>query len=373
MNRFKSLDIFRGFTVAAMILVNNPGNYHHVYTQLEHSSWHGCTFTDLIFPFFLFAVGNSMAFSLKKIDETPSPVFLKKVTKRFLLLFLIGFILNIFPFVEWNSQHQLEWLPVEKHRYFGVLQRIALCYFCSALLIYYLRDKGAVMVSILLLLLYWLFCYIGNPNDPYSLEGWFGTSLDIKFFGASHLYHGEGTAFDPEDLWSAPAAISQTIFGYITGKYIIQKLAGKKELIYLLVWGVALIVAGYLWSFVFPINKKIWTSSYCIFTTGIALSFLTLLIYLIEFLKIKGPLYSLFDDFGKNTLFIYCLSGIIPTICNFILIPDTRQNLWDFTYQAAFGNWTNQALGSALFALLFVFLNWLIAFLLRKNNIYVKI
>ncbi|MGE8379777.1 MAG: acyltransferase family protein [Sphingobacterium sp.] len=373
MNRFKSLDIFRGFTVAAMILVNNPGNYHHVYQQLEHSAWHGCTFTDLIFPFFLFAVGNSMAFSLKKMEEIPSAVFLKKISKRFLLLFLIGFLLNIFPFVEWNSQHQLAWLPMEKYRYFGVLQRIALCYFCSALLIYYLKDKGVVIASIFLLLFYWLICYIANPNDPYSLEGWFGTALDVKLFGASHLYHGEGKAFDPEDIWSAPAAISQTVFGYITGKYIIQRLAGKKELIRLFAWGLALIVAGYLWSFAFPINKKIWTSSYCLFTTGIALAFLSLLIYLIEFLKIKGPLYSVFDDFGKNTLFIYCLSGIVPSLCALILIPNTKQNLWDFSYQAIFGNWTNQALGSVLFALFFVFLNWLVALFLRKKNIYIKI
>ncbi|MDR2272295.1 MAG: heparan-alpha-glucosaminide N-acetyltransferase domain-containing protein [Sphingobacterium sp.] len=373
MNRFKSLDVFRGFTVAAMILVNNPGNYQHVYPQLEHSAWHGCTFTDLIFPFFLFAVGNAMAFSLKKMNELPTQVFLKKIGKRFLLLFLIGFLLNIFPFVEWNSQHQLEWLPFEKYRYFGVLQRIALCYFCSAMFIYYLKDKGALIAAISLLFIYWLICYIANPIDSYSLDGWFGTSLDINFFGASHLYHGEGKAFDPEDLWSAAPAISQTIFGYIAGKYIIQKLTGKRELIRLFVCGLIFILIGYIWSFAFPINKKIWTSSYCLFTTGIALSFLSLLIYLIEFLKIKGPLYTVFDDFGKNTLFIYCLSGIIPTVSTFILISNTKHNLWDFSYQVLFGNWTNQAAGSAIFALFFVFLNWLVAWFLRRKNCYIKI
>jgi len=373
MTRFKSLDIFRGFTLAAMILVNNPGNYHQVFPQLEHSIWHGCTFTDLIFPFFLFAVGNSMAFSLKNIDQLAPGLYWNKIVKRTVILFLLGIFLNIFPFVAWNSLHQLEWIPFAKYRYFGVLQRIAICYFSAAIILYYFRDKGAVVISILLLLAYWLFCYYSNPSDPYSLDGWFGTALDIRIFGASHLYHGEGTAFDPEDLWSVFPAISQTIFGCITGKYIIQKLKGKRELIYLFILGLFLILIGYLWSFAFPINKKIWTSSYCVFTTGIAVSFLGILIYLIEFQHIKGILYTIFDDFGKNTLFIYCLSGLIPTVCSFILIGDTQQNLWSFSYHALFGNWQFQSLASALFALLFVTLNWLIAYYLRKKNIYIKI
>ncbi|WP_312329635.1 DUF5009 domain-containing protein [Sphingobacterium sp.] len=373
MTRFKSLDIFRGFTLAAMILVNNPGNYHHVFPQLEHSIWHGCTFTDLIFPFFLFAVGNSMAFSLKNSDQLAPGLYWNKIVKRTIILFLLGLFLNVFPFVEWNSLHQLEWIPFAKYRYFGVLQRIAICYFSCAMLVYYFKDKGAIIIGTAFLLFYWLICYYSNPSDPYSLDGWFGTALDVRIFGASHLYHGEGTAFDPEDIWSVLPAISQTIFGYITGKYIIQKLTGKRELMNLFIVGLSFILIGYLWSFVFPINKKIWTSSYAVFSTGIALSFLGILIYLIEFQNIKGIIYTVLDDFGKNTLFIYCLSGLIPTICNFILIGDTHQNLWNLSYHFLFDSWQNQRLSSALFALLFVALNWLIAYYLRKKNIYIKI
>ncbi|MDQ1150678.1 putative acyltransferase [Sphingobacterium zeae] len=373
MTRFKSLDIFRGFTLAAMILVNNPGNYHHVFPQLEHSIWHGCTFTDLIFPFFLFAVGNSMAFSLKNSDQLAPGLYWNKIVKRTIILFLLGLFLNVFPFVEWNSLHQLEWIPFAKYRYFGVLQRIAICYFSCAMLVYYFKDKGALIVSAVFLLCYWLICYYSNPSDPYSLDGWFGTKLDISMFGASHLYHGEGTAFDPEDIWSVFPAISQTLFGYIAGKYIIQKLRGKRELNVLLLVGLSFIFAGYIWSFFFPLNKKIWTSSYCLFTTGIALSFLCILIYLIEFQKVNRLFYIIFDDFGKNTLLIYCISGLIPTICSFILIGVSQQNLWDFSYNILFGSWQNQQLSSALFALLFVALNWLIAYYLRKKKIYIKI
>jgi len=241
------------------------------------------------------------------------------------------------------------------------------------MILYYFRAKGAAVISILLLPVYWLICYYGNPADAYSLDGWFGTALDIRIFGASHLYHGEGTAFDPEDIWSVFPAISQTIFGYITGKYIIQKLTGKRELMNLFVVGLVFILVGYLWSFAFPINKKIWTSSYCVFTTGIAISFLGILIYLIEFQNIRGIFYTVFDDFGRNTLFIYCLSGLIPTICSFILIGDKHQNLWNFSYHFLFDGWQNQQLSSALFALLFVALNWLIAYYLRKKKIYIKI
>lgn len=373
MKRFKSLDIFRGLTLAAMIIVNNPGNYHQVYAQLEHSPWNGCTLTDLIFPFFLFAVGNSMAFSMKNINEISAIAFCKKVGKRFFLLFMLGFLLNIFPFVEWSNQHELVWISIEKYRYFGVLQRIALCYFCSSLLIYFLSEKGAIITAAFLLLLYWILCYVTHPTDPYSLQGWYGIAIDRRLFGSSHLYHGEGIAFDPESIWSSFVPVSQTIFGYAAGKYIMNKLRGKEELLRLLGIGVVCIVIGYAWSLLFPFNKKIWTSSYGLFSTGIALSVLSLLIYLIEFQKITSYWYSLLDDLGKNTLFIYCISRIVPELCALVRIPTTKQNLWDYSYQLLFGSWANQKFASLLFAIIFLLLHCSLAALLRRKKIYIKI
>lgn len=373
MKRFKSLDIFRGWTLAAMIIVNNPGNYHHVYTQLEHSAWNGCTLTDLIFPFFLFAVGNSMAFSMKNTDEISATSFCIKVGKRFFLLFMLGFLLNIFPFVTWSNQHELVWLSIEKYRYFGVLQRIAICYLCSSLCIYFLGEKGAIMTAACLLLFYWMLCYVTYPADPYSLQGWFGTAIDRRIFGSSHLYQGEGLAFDPESLWSSLVPISQTIFGYATGKYIMNNLRHKKELLRLLGIGIVLMVIGYFWSMLFPFNKKIWTSSYGLFSTGVALSFLSLLIYLIEFQKIKSYWYTLLDDLGKNTLFIYCISRIVPELCALVYVPNTKQNLWDYTYQLLFSSWSNQKLGSLLFAVIFLLFHAYLALLLRRKRIYIKI
>ena len=209
-----------------MILVNNPGTWSHIYDPLEHAPWHGLTPTDLVFPFFLFAVGNAMAFVMPKLEVAGELVFWKKILKRTLIIFLIGLFLNWWPFVRWQegSLAFVHWVnpakPDNGVRILGVLQRIALCYFFASLLIYYLKPLKAFYAGMLILLLYWMFCYIGNPNDPYSLTGWFGTEIDKKILHVPHMYKGEGVAFDPEGLMSTLPAIVQVIFGFLVGDYI---------------------------------------------------------------------------------------------------------------------------------------------------------
>jgi len=177
--RFYSLDVFRGATVALMILVNNPGSWAHIYTPLEHAPWHGCTPTDLVFPFFLFAVGNAMAFVMPKLEAAGTNAFLKKTLKRTILIFLIGLMLNWMPFIKW-SNNELVGKPFETLRLLGVLQRIALCYCFASFIIYFFKTKGAFVTSVIILLCYWLLCLLlGNPaniitqpatNNPFTIS-----------------------------------------------------------------------------------------------------------------------------------------------------------------------------------------------------------
>ena len=193
--RFYSLDVFRGATVALMILVNNPGSWGHLYPPLDHASWHGCTPTDLVFPFFLFAVGNAMAFVMPKVEAAGEGAFWKKIIKRTLIIFGIGLFLNWFPFIKYNDAGNLIGKPFENLRIFGVLQRIALSYFFASVIIHFFKVRGAFVVSAFILLFYWFLCVAANPSDPFSINGWFGTNIDKALIGESHMYHGEGHCF----------------------------------------------------------------------------------------------------------------------------------------------------------------------------------
>src|SRR6478672_11095843 len=284
--RYYALDVFRGATVALMILVNNPGSWSHIYDPLEHAAWHGCTPTDLVFPFFLFAVGNAMAFVMPKLQAGGDAMFWKKVLTRTALIFLIGIFLNWFPFVRYAEDGLIarKWEIV---RIMGVLQRLALCYFFASVAVYYLKLRGAFVLSLFLLLAYWFICLVTNPTDPFSLHGWFGTAIDKAILGEKHMYQGEGIYFDPEGLMSLFAAIVQVILGYMVGNYIVQKGKTHEMLNGVFVAGCIFIFLGFLWDISFPINKKIWTSSYTVYTTGLAMLVIGILIYLLEFKNAK--------------------------------------------------------------------------------------
>ena len=219
-----------------MILVNNPGSWSHIYSPLEHAPWHGLTPTDLVFPFFLFAVGNAMAFVMPRFEAAGDGFFWRKVLKRTLLIFAIGLFLNWNPFVRWQGDELVAktWTWVNDKgevvgiRILGVLQRIALSYLFASIIVYYAKVRGAFVIGGILLLVYWGLCVLGNPADPYSLGGWFGTDIDKAVLGEAHMYHGERLAglpiaFDPEGLIHTLPSIVQVIFGYLVGDYIIKK------------------------------------------------------------------------------------------------------------------------------------------------------
>ena len=389
--RYYSLDVFRGATVALMIMVNNPGSWEHIFAPLDHSPWHGCTPTDLVFPFFLFAVGNALSFVMPRFEKQGTPYVLKKVIKRTVLIFAIGLLLNWSPFVRYDANGTLmlkgwTWLnaggTVSGIRVMGVLQRIALCYGIAAVIVYFLKSRKAFVVSIIILLGYWILClFLGNTADPYSLQGWFGTQVDINLFGTSHVYHGEGVPFDPEGLASMPAAIVQVIFGFLVGEYIQQKGRNFEMLSNLFVVATVLLFTGYCWDMVFPINKKIWTSSYTIYTTGLAIAALATLIYLIEFKEQKGAWSKFFDVFGKNPLFIFVLSGFLPRLLGLIRIDGGMKDGKPI-YLSPFG-WfyehicknvsADLRVGSLLYAIILILFYWLIVYWMDKKKIYVKV
>ena len=391
--RFYSLDVFRGATVALMILVNNPGSWSHIYAPLDHAEWHGCTPTDLVFPFFLFAVGNAMAFVMPKLEVAGPAVFWKKIIKRTLLIFGIGIFLNWFPFCfyenniltlrTWNHAFLLSNGEIIGVRLFGVLQRIALSYFFASVIIHFFKVRGSFVVSAFILFFYWFLCVAANPSDPFSITGWFGTGVDKNLIGAKHMYHGEGIAFDPEGLMNTFAAIVQVVLGYLAGNYILQKGKTHEMLNGLFVAGCVLVFAGFCWDMVFPINKKIWTSSYTIYTTGLALLILSVLIHLIEFKNSKGAWSRFFDVFGKNALFIFALSGILPRLLALIRIPGAVDATGKQNYFSPL-SWFYETLckpifpsdpriGSLIYALCFIAMMWFFAWLLHRKKIYIKV
>lgn len=397
--RYYSLDVFRGATVALMILVNNPGTWAHIYAPLKHAPWHGCTPTDLVFPFFLFAVCNAMSFVMPKLQQGGDGIFWKKVIKRTLLIFLICLLLNWSPFVRWNG-NLLEIKPLDNLRIMGVLQRIALCYFFASVIVYYFKQRGAFVAAAVLLLLYWILCLLlGTPGDSYSLNGWFGNSIDKSILGEAHLYTGEGVPFDPEGLMSTFAAIVQVIFGYLVGDYIQKKTRLNNEvgqgntnekntngsyqmIASLFVTATILTVTGLAWGMVFPINKKIWTSSYTIYTTGLAIYTIATMIYFIEMKRAKNWLTKFFDVFGKNPLFIFVLSGFLPRALGLIRIPNGIDNEGLPKYLSPFG-WFYEKIcklvpgipenGSLVYAISMIIMYWAICYWLDKKKIYIKV
>jgi predicted acyltransferase len=395
--RYYSLDVFRGATVCLMILVNNPGSWAHIYPPLEHAPWHGLTPTDLVFPFFLFAVGNALSFVMPRLQAGDDAVFWKKVLTRSLLIFGIGLFLQWWPFVRWSGDQLVfrSWVdannPINGVRIPGVLQRIALCYFFASVMIYYLKPRAAFLAGLILLLIYWMLCYALNPADPYSITGWFGTDVDKAVLHLPHMYKGEGIPFDPEGIMSTMPAIVQVIFGYLVGDYIQKKSklpenitdpALTKEfgpyrmLTGLFVAGVAMLITGWCWDLVFPINKKIWTSSYTVYTAGLATVTIATMIFLIEYKNARGWLSRFFDVFGKNALFVFALSAFLPrTLALIRLDPNDKSlNPWNWFYKKVFVNVPGDPrIGSLLYALCVITFMWAICYWMDKKKIYVKV
>jgi predicted acyltransferase len=319
-----------------------------------------------------------MAFVMPRFTDNTQ--FWKKIVKRTILIFGIGLLLNWFPFIKWQ-EGTLVIKPTGQLRILGVLPRIALAYFFASVIIRFAGSRGAFVIGSALLLLYWWLCEtFGAPGDPFSIEGFFGNPIDKAILGESHMYHGEGIAFDPEGIASTITAVVQVIFGFLAGEYIITKGKNADMLANFMVTAALLVFTAFCWDIVFPINKKIWTSSYVLYTTGLAMMVLGVMIYWIELKGVKNWITRFFDVFGKNPLFIFVLSGVWVKLYALARIPDGFKDekevfinaytwLFKYVFQPALGNYP----GSLAFAVTHVIIFWLIGAILDKKKIYIRV
>ncbi len=365
--RYLALDVFRGADVALMIVVNSLGSSRTAYSPLLHAHWNGFTLTDLVFPTFLFVVGNSMSFSLGKYQSIGNAAFLTKIVRRTVVIFLLGYLMYWFPFVQLSDMGEWVIKPFSHTRVFGVLQRIALCYLFASLILHYLKEKGAVIFSIAALVAYW---GILSRFGDLTLQGNAVLKLDLWLLGPDHLYHGEGVAFDPEGLLSTLPAIVNVIAGYLAGVFIQRKGENYESIAKLMMVGSVLITCALSWHLLFPMNKKLWTSPFVLNTIGIDLIILSTLIFLIDLAQKKRWTYF-FEVFGRNTLFIYLLSELF--VITLFAIPAGEQPLHSWIYQNLFRSWASDYNASLFFAVWVMLTCWLVGYVMDKRRVYIKV
>ncbi|TXE06589.1 hypothetical protein ES711_13880 [Gelidibacter salicanalis] len=363
--RLISLDVLRGITISFMILVNTPGSWSYIYAPLRHAAWHGCTPTDLVFPFFLFIVGLSLFFSFKKYNAVASKAATFKILKRTLIIFLIGLLLNLYPYFNFEGV-----------RIMGVLQRIALAYGAGALLCVNFKRQKLLLIAALLLLGYWALLYFGGNANPYSLEGNIVRQFDLFLFGEQHVYKGFGIPFDPEGVLSSIPAVGTVIIGYLIGDLMDSTTSIPLKMKKLLLYGAVMTIIGYLWGLVFPINKPLWTSSYVLYTAGLATLVLALLIFIIDYKKFS-TWSKPFVHFGSNPLFIFVFSGVYAkTISYLIKIPVSdgeSVSLYRYLFAEVLAPLFGNMNGSLAFAISHIIVFWLICYILYRNKIFIKI
>ncbi len=365
-SRLVSLDIFRGLTVAFMIIVNTPGSWDHVYAPLRHSKWHGCTPTDLVFPFFLFIVGISLWYSMKKYGHKITTGSLLRIFRRTITIFAIGLLLEIFP------DYGRDYTTL---RIMGVLQRIALAYFFGAILCLTIKRDYLWIVIAVILLGYWAVLGIFGGPDPYSLQGNIASKFDAAILGQKHLYGGFGIPFDPEGLLSILPAICTVLIGFYIGDLIGKSPANFKTVLKLFLLGIASTGLGLLWGLMFPINKPLWTSSYVLYTAGLGMILLSIIYLVSDVWKLQKwgvP----FMVFGTNALFTYFLASLWTRIMlNVIKIGEGEEKIsfYAWFYEKVCVPVAGNLNGSLMFALIQVLIILLISLLLFRKKIYIRL
>lgn len=358
--RILSVDIFRGLTIVLMILVNTPGTWEHAYAPLLHAQWHGYTPTDLVFPFFLFIVGTSIAFSYHNRATTTDTY--KKITIRSLKLIGLGLLLGAFtltfPFIK----------DFESIRFPGVLQRIGVVFFFTAILFINFNWKALLGICVFLLVGYWIwmgFIPINGvePTFDRAPNNW-ANFIDVAVFG-THNYKAD---YDPEGLLSTLPSIGTALLGVFTGLILLSKRS-KKELI-LFGSGIGMLLLGYLWDIVFPINKALWTSSFVLVTAGWANILLALIYYVSDVKGIKFG--SIFKYAGANAITVYFLSSFISKIFGMIRVGETSLHGWLFQ-NIYVHDAISLKFSSLLYGLTVVSFYVLLAYVMYKRKIFIKV
>jgi predicted acyltransferase len=375
--RLTSLDVFRGITIAGMILVNMVGVADHKYSLLDHAEWNGCTPTDLVFPFFLFIVGVAMTFSLSKYtaDNKPTKAVYLRILRRAAILFLLGLLLNGF----WNKG---VWtFDLSSIRFMGVLQRISLCYLFASLIVLKVPGKNQWVLAGVLLIGYWLtMMYVPVPDygaGVLTREGNFGAFIDRLIIPKAHLYKGDGFNYlgDPEGLYSTIPAIVSVLVGYFAGIRIKErKQLNSQTSMDFILFGLCCLVISIIWDVAFPINKKLWTSSYVVFTTGWALMLLAACYELIEVRLIK-PWSKPFEIMGLNAIALFVSSVILIKITAKTQIGtgETGISIYNWIYQNIFASWAGNLNGSFFFGIVTVLLWYGFAVVMYRKNWFIKV
>ena len=369
-NRLLSLDVFRGMTIAGMVLVNNPGTWSAIYAPLKHAEWHGATPTDYIFPFFLFIVGIAIPLALgKRVEQgdVTRDIYLK-IFRRFAVIFLLGLFLAAFPFFNFTTLR----IP-------GVLQRIAICYLVASLIFIHTNWKQQTFISVALLFVYWgLMTLIAAPGcETTSIDDKacnLAAYVDRLFFGENHIWKS-AKVFDPEGILSTIPAIATTLSGVLTGVWLKTKRSDLEKVGGILFFGIVLVALGWCWHLFFPMNKSLWTSSYVVYTSGLALCFLGFCYWLIDIKNYKKWTKP-FVIFGVNALALFVFSGLLAKILGIVKVLSAEGkeiSLQRWIFESVFLPVASPMNGSLMYALSYIFLWLFLMWLLYRKRIFIKV
>ena len=387
--RLLALDILRGITIAGMILVNNPGSWGNIYAPLRHASWHGLTPTDLVFPFFMFIMGVSTYFSLKKFDFKFSGKAVVKILVRTLVIFFIGWFLAWFSLTlrgliaNGQSVYEAMFTNFGSLRFLGVLPRLAICYGCGSIiaLLCQGRQRYVATIVVVFLVIYTVLLLIahGLEFDSNNIIA----VVDRAVLGESHMYadtiDGITLKFDPEGFLSTLPSIAHMMIGFLIGGMILHVKDNTLRINNLFITGAILTFVGFLLAYGLPINKKIWSPTFVMTTCGLACSLLGLLIWIID---IKGykKWCRFFEAFGINPLFMFVLGSLVSTLIGLIRIPYSGSQSgmisiksWIYDIFLKETCHFDATFASLVFALSFVVFIWIFGYILYKNKIYIKI
>jgi len=355
--------VFRGITIAGMVLVNNPGSWEHIYWPLEHAQWHGWTPTDLVFPFFLFIVGVSIPLAFAKRLESGGSkrdLYLK-IIKRTLIIFAIGLFLNGLPYFR-----------LAEYRIPGVLQRIAVCYFFASIIFLNTKVRTQIAIAIGLLVFYWLLVKLvpapGFAAGDLTKEGSLPSYVDRVVFG-KHVW-AQAKVYDPEGLLSTIPAIATSLIGVLTGTWLRTEKTRYEKAAGMFVVGAVCVAIGWACNPFFVINKALWTSSYVLFTGGLALQFLSICYWLID---IKGyrRWAKPFEVFGLNAIALYVVADVIAMALGEIKIGGDSIGSW--AYDHLFASWASPINASLAMAIAFVLVCLGLMWILYRRNIFLKV
>ncbi len=379
--RLTSLDVFRGMTIALMILVNMASlpDEGKKYLWLDHAPWHGWTIADLVFPFFLYIIGVAMAFSLAKYTSGAKPISKQvywQIIRRSLILFGLGLILNNLIW-NYNLAHPKFFADLEDLRIMGVLQRIGIAFLLASIAILNLSERGLWILVGEILIGYWLIINfipaLDNSDGVFTKAGNFAAYIDRLILTPAHLHKGSGSMSDPEGLFGTLPALVNVLFGYLTGAWLRRQQVVSRTSLNLLMFGLAAVVIGLLWSGFFPINKRLWTSSFVLLTTGWGLITLAACYELVDVRKYH-KWFKPFEIMGLNAIFIYVASSVLIKLLmvNKIGSGDRAISIYEWLKNMLFG-WAGDLNSGLLFAIATVLL-WLAgSYLMYRQRWFLKI